>query len=442
MWYDFLTMRWRGTSWAILAFLLAVSSTRAEKAYPPTAVPEAARVCLIKIDGAIGPGTASYISRAIDEAAARSAQCLIIQLNTPGGMLDSTRIIVEKFLASPVPVVVYVAPAGAWAGSAGCFITVAADVAAMAPTTAIGAAHPVALGGGEVDKTMKEKQENFYGSYIETIATKRKRNAEWAKASVRESSSIPAEKALELNVIDLIAKDLPDLLKQIDGREVNGKRLQTAGASPVEIPKTFRDRIFQVLFSPEMLYVLGLFVLYGVIGELTNPGAILPGVVGVIALVLVLYVASVLPVNAAGVALIGLAIVLFLIDVFAPTHGALTAGGVVAFFLGSLMLFDRSEPFYRLSLMWIAPATVVTALFFMFVAGAGLRAQLRPAKVGAETLVGQTTKALTAIDAKDGRVFIEGEHWNALSETPIAAGQDVEIVGVKGLMLKVKPKSF
>ena len=435
-------MRWRGTIWAILAFLLAVSSTRAEKAYPPTAVPEAARVCLIKIDGAIGPGTASYISRAIDEAAARSAQCLIIQLNTPGGMLDSTRIIVEKFLASPVPVVVYVAPAGAWAGSAGCFITVAADVAAMAPTTAIGAAHPVALGGGEVDKTMKEKQENFYGSYIETIATKRKRNAEWAKASVRESSSIPAEKALELNVIDLIAKDLPDLLKQIDGREVNGKRLQTAGASPMEIPKTFRDRIFQVLFSPEMLYVLGLFVLYGVIGELTNPGAILPGVVGVIALVLVLYVASVLPVNAAGVALIGLAIALFLIDVFAPTHGVLTAGGVVAFFLGSLMLFDRSAPFYRLSLMWIAPATVVTALFFMFVAGAGLRAQLRPAKVGAETLVGQTTKALTAIDANGGRVFIEGEHWNAISETPIAAGQDVEIVGVKGLTLKVKPKSF
>jgi membrane-bound serine protease (ClpP class) len=312
----------------------------------------------------------------------------------------------------------------------------------MAPTTAIGAAHPVSLGGGEVDKTMKEKQENFYGSYIETIATKRNRNADWAKASVRESSSITAEKALELKVIDLIAKDMPDLLKQLDGREINGKKLQTAGASPVEIPKTFRDRIFQVLFSPEMLYVLGLFVLYGIIGELTSPGAILPGVVGVIALVLVLYVASVLPVNAAGVALIGLSIALFLIDVFATTHGVLTAGGVVAFFLGSLMLFDRSDPFYRLSLAWIVPATIVTALFFVFVVGAGLRAQLRPAKVGAETLVGRTTKALAAIDANGGRVFIEGEYWNAVSDTPIAAGQDVEIVSVKGLMLKVKPKSF
>jgi membrane-bound serine protease (ClpP class) len=433
--------RW-GIFLAALAFVSAVAYGGTEKAYPPTAAPEAARVCLIKIDGAIGPGTASYISRAIDEAATQNAQCLIIQLNTPGGMLDSTELIVQKFLASPMPTVVYVAPPGARAGSAGCFITIAADVAAMAPTTAIGAAHPVSLGGGEIDKTMKEKLENFYGSYIETIATKRKRNAEWAKASVRESSSITAEKALELNVIDLIAKDMPDLLKQLDGREVNGKKLQIAGASPVEIPRTVRDKIFQVLFSPEMLYVLGLFVLYGVIGELTNPGAILPGVVGVIALVLVLYVASVLPMNVAGVALIGVAVALFIVDVFAPTHGILTAGGVAAFFIGSLMLFDRSDPFMRLSLMWIAPATVVTALFFMFVAGAGLRAQLRPAKVGTETLVGQTTKAQTAIDANDGRVFIEGEYWNAVSETPIAAGQYVEIVGVKGLMLRVKPKGF
>jgi membrane-bound serine protease (ClpP class) len=289
---------------------------------------------------------------------------------------------------------------------------------------------------------MKQKLENFTTSWIETIAEKRHRNIEWAKSSVRESSAITAEKALELNVIDLIAKDVPDLVKQLDGREVNGKKLKTAGADVHEIEMTLRERVFQKIWRPEMMYVLMIIVIYGIIGELSNPGAILPGVVGVIALVLLLYMAAALPMNVAGLAMIGLAVVLFIVDVFAPTHGVLTAGGVVAFFLGSLMLFDRTEPVYRLSLVWIAPATGVTALFFMFIAGAGLRAQLRPAKVGAETLVGQTTKALTAIDAKGGKVFIEGEHWNAMSDTPIAAGQDVEIVDVKGLMLKVKPKSF
>ncbi len=404
------------------------------------------KVCLIKIDGAIGPATASYISRAIDEAADQGAQCLIIELDTPGGLLDSTKIIVQKFLSSPVPTVVYVAPPGAWAGSAGCFITIAADVATMAPTTSIGAAHPVGIGGGggeeKTDDTMKQKLENFATSWIATIADKRHRNVEWAKSSVRESSAITAEKALELNVIDLIAKDVPDLLRQLDGREVNGKKLKTAGANVVEIGMTLRERVFQKIWRPEMMYVLMIIVIYGIIGELSNPGAILPGVVGVIALVLLLYMAAALPMNAAGLAMIGLAILLFIVDVFAPTHGVLTAGGVVAFFLGSLMLFDRSGSSYHLSLMWIAPSTIVTALFFMFVAGAGLRAQLRPAKVGAEILAGKTTKALTAIDAKSGRVFIEGEYWNAMSETPISAGQDVEIVGVNGLTLKVKPKSF
>ena len=316
----------------------------------------------------------------------------------------------------------------------------------MAPTTSIGAAHPVGIGGGggeeKTDDTMKQKLENFATSWIATIADKRHRNIEWAKSSVRESSAITAEKALELGVIDLIAKDIPDLLKQLDGREVNGKKLKTAGADVREIGMTLRERVFQRIWRPEMMYVLMIIVIYGIIGELSNPGAVLPGVVGVIALVLLLYMAAALPMNLAGLTMIGLAVMLFIVDVFAPTHGVLTAGGVVAFFLGSLMLFDRSGSFYRLSLMWIAPATGVTALFFMFIAGAGLRAQLRPAKVGAETLVGQTTKTLTAIDANGGRVFIEGEHWNAVSETPIAAGQDVEIVGVEGLMLKVKPKSF
>jgi len=398
------------------------------------------RVCLIHVQGTIGPATAGYISRAVDAAAAQNAQCLIVQLDTPGGLLDATKTIVQKFLASPVPTVVYVAPAGAQAGSAGCFITLAADVAAMAPATAIGAAHPVGIGTGEMDETTKKKLENFYGSYIETIAAKRKHNAEWARSSVRDSSAIAAEKALELNVIDLIAKDRAELLAKLDGREVNSRPLRTAGAAMVEIPMTTREKVFQVVAHPQMMLVLMLVVMYGIIGELTSPGAILPGVVGLIALVLVLYLSAVLPMNVAGLALIALAVALFVIDVFAATHGVLTAGGIVAFFLGTFMLFDRSEPFLRLSLAWIIPATAVTAAFFMFVVGAGVRAQFRPVSVGAETMVGRRVAAVTAIDAQGGKVFIEGEYWNAVSETPVAAGQPVEIVAVNGLTLKVKPK--
>jgi membrane-bound serine protease (ClpP class) len=405
----------------------------------------AGKVATIRIEGAIGPATASYIARAIDEATGQGAECLIIQLDTPGGLLDSTKVIVQKFLASKTPIVVYVAPPGAWAGSAGCFITLAADVAAMAPTTSIGAAHPVEIGGAtggseKVDATMKQKLENFAVSYIETIAEKHKRNIEWAKSSVRESASISATKALELKVIELIAKDLPDLLQQLDGREINGKALRTAGAVPVEIPMSIRERVFQTIWRPEVLFILMLVVIYGIIGELSNPGAVLPGVVGTIALVLLLYMAAILPVNVAGLALIGLAITLFIIDVFAPTHGVLTFGGIIAFFLGSLMLFNTPGSFYRLSLGVIIPATLVTAAFFVFVVGAGIRAQFAPVTTGPNTLIGRVIPAAGPIDARSGKVFVEGEYWNAVSAVPVAPNVPVEIIAVDGLTLKVKPK--
>ena len=405
------------------------------------------KVCLIKINGAIGPATASYISRSIGEAQSQNAQCLIIQLNTPGGLLDSTQVIVQQLLASPVPVVVYVAPIGATATSAGCFITLAASVAAMAPATTIGAAHPVMIGGGipsgdgqKPDDTMKQKLENFSVSYIEAIAAKRNRNVEWAKSAVRESASIPVDKALELKVIEIIAKDLSDLQEQLDGRVVEGKKLKTAGAEVIEIATSASEQIFQLLWRPEVMFVLMLVAIYGIIGELSTPGAILPGVVGAIALVLVLYMAAILPINVTGLVLIGLAFALFVFDVFAPSHGVLTVGGIMAFLIGSLMLFDRDDPLFRLSLAYIIPATIMTALFFAFVVGKGIRAQYLPIKAGKETMLGKTAAAFTPIDATGGKVFVEGEYWNAVSDTPVEQGKPVEISAVLGLTLKVTPK--
>jgi membrane-bound serine protease (ClpP class) len=407
-------------------------------------VAHAAQVGLINIDGAIGPATASYISRAIDVATAQGDECLIIQLDTPGGLLDSASEIVQKFYASKVPIVVYVSPAPARAGSAGVFITMAADVAVMAPHTRIGAAHPVELGAsGSVEQTddvMKKKIENDTASFAQSIAEKRNRDVDWAKSAVLDSASITAEEALDKNVIDFIADDMPDLLKQLNGHEVNGRTLNTANATIAEIPMNLWEHFSQLFLRPEVMFILMLMVIYGIIGELSGPGAILPGIVGAIALILVLYMSAILPVNVTGLVLIGLAIVLFIVDVFATTHGVLTAGGILSFFLGAMMLFSNAGPGFGLSLAWIIPGTVVTALFFIFVVGKGIRAQFKPVRAGAETMLGRTVNALSRIDSAGGKVFIEGEHWNAVSETPVEAGQPVEIVTIEGLTLKVKPK--
>ena len=418
---------------AILVLLSVASTVEAEK------------VARVKVNGAIGPATASYIARGIHEAHAEGAQCLIIQLDTPGGLLESTKTIVQELLAAPLPTLVYVAPSGATATSAGCFITLAADIAAMAPATTIGAAHPVEIGAGgtsesKIDDTMKVKLENYAISYIETIATKRKRNIEWARSSVKESASITSDKALELKVVEIIAKDTSDLLGQLNGREVNGRKMNTADATVVEIGPSFSELILQMLWRPEVMFILMLIAVYGIIGEMTTPGAILPGVVGAIALILALYMAAVLPVNVTGLVFIGLALMLFVFDIYAPTHGVLTFGGIVSFLIGSLMLFNRSDPLFRLSLSYIIPATLVTAAFFILVVGKGLRAQRLPVKAGAETMIGKTVTALTPIDMHGGRIFIEGEYWNAVSDPPAEQGQSVVVTAMKGLTLNVKPK--
>jgi len=411
----------------------------------PTRPASGDEVAVIKVSGTIGPATASFVGRALKDAAAQNCICLIVQLDTPGGLLDSTKEIVQSFYSSPIATVVYVAPAGATAASAGCFITLAADVAAMAPGTSIGAAHPVVIGGGlseqKPDEKMKEKLENFATSFIESIATRRQRNVEWAKASVRESASITGERAVELKVVEILAKDLSDLLKRLDSREISGRALHTASAATREIPMLTRERIFQTLWRPEVMFILMLIAIYGIIGELTNPGAILPGVVGAIALILALSMGSILPINIAGLALIVLSVGLFVADIFAPTHGVLTMGGIISFFLGSLMLFDRAELALWLSLGLIIPATLVTAAFFVFVLGAGLRAQSLPVKAGKEAMLGITATALAPINAQGGKVFVEGEYWNAVSDLPIKEGKSVEIIEVQGLTLRVKQRT-
>jgi membrane-bound serine protease (ClpP class) len=402
------------------------------------------QVGLIKIDGAIGPATANYISRALDVAANQNDECLVIQLDTPGGLLQSTKEIVEDFYSAEVPTVVYVSPSGGCAGSAGVFITMAADVAAMAPDTSIGAAHPVEMVGGtsgETNDIMRQKLENYGSAFIETIADKRHRNVEWAKSAVVESKMTTAEKALQLKVIDLIATNMPGLLKQLDGRKIGDKALHTASAEVVEIPMSAGERFFQLFWQPEVMLLLMLIAIYGIIAEMSHPGAIFPGVAGVLALILLLYMSATLPLNIAGVALILLALALFIIDIFAPTHGVLTGGGIIAFFLGALMLFNHAPDGYHLPMSWILSTTLVTATFFVFFVSKGIRAQRLPKSAGAETMIGKTVNALSRIDTAGGKVFIEGEHWNAASETPVEIGQAVEIIGIAGLTLKVKPKT-
>ncbi|HEY3932561.1 MAG TPA: nodulation protein NfeD [Verrucomicrobiae bacterium] len=406
------------------------------------AATHAAQVGLIKIDGAIGPATANYISRALDLAANQNDECLVITLNTPGGLATSMDDIVQSFYAAKIPVVVYVSPEGAMAGSAGVYITLAADVAAMAPHTTIGAAHPVDMGNESetTNSIMMQKIGNAYTTVMQTIAEKRHRNVEWAKSSVTASKAITSEEALKLNVIDLIATNIPDLLQKLNGKKIGDKILKTAGASVVEIPMSAGEEFFQLFWQPQVMMLLLLVAIYGIIAEMSHPGAIFPGVAGALALILLLYMSATLPLNIAGVALILLALALFVIDIFTPTHGVLTGGGIIAFFLGALMLFNQEPRVYRLPMTWIVSTTLVTAAFFVFFVSKGIRAQRLPKSAGAETMIGKIVAAKSKIDSSGGKVFVEGELWNAVSEIAVEENQNVEIIGIEGLTLKVKPK--
>jgi membrane-bound serine protease (ClpP class) len=292
----------------------------------------------------------------------------------------------------------------------------------------------------QTNDVMNQKLENYASSLVESIAGRRKRNVEWAKAAVRKSATLTAEQALATNVIDVIAGSVPALLRQIDGREVRGARLQTAGATVTEIPMILRERVFQLFWRPEVMFILMMIAIYGIIAEVSNPGMIIPGTVGVIALVLALYMSAVLPINIAGILLILVAVGLFIAEVFTPSFGVLTAAGLASFLVGGLMLFDRAVSGFRLPLGFVITTAVLTAGFFLFVVGAGLKAQRLPVRAGKETLIGRTSTANTPIDSAQGKIYVEGELWSAISEAPIAEGEPVEVVGSEGLTLKVKQK--
>jgi membrane-bound serine protease (ClpP class) len=404
----------------------------------------AQKVIAITVDGTINPASAGFINRSINKAEKEGAQCLVIQLNTPGGLMKSTRVIVAHIMESAVPVVVYVAPSGAQAGSAGVFITMAAHIAAMAPGTNIGAAHPVSQ--GTMDATMNEKITNDAVAFIRTIAEKRNRNAGWAEDAVRKSVSITSSDALQDKVVDLVATHIEDLLQQIDGRTIALSRgnatLQTAHARIETSEMSFAEKILDIISDPNIGYILMMLGFYGILFELYNPGSILPGIIGVIGLILAFYSMHTLPVNYAGLALIIFGIILFLLEIKITSYGMLTIGGMVSLFLGSMMLLkpDSGFEFIRISRTVIIGTTLVSALFFLFVIGLGIRAQRARPTTGMEGFIGETGIALDTL-APSGSVRVHGEIWQAESGSGvIEQGEKVQVISMKNFKLLVAPK--
>lgn len=400
------------------------------------------KIIVINVDSAIHPASADYIHSGLKKAEEENAQCLIVKLNTPGGLLKSTRIIVTEFLESEIPVVVYVAPAGSQAASAGVFITMAAHIAAMAPGTNIGAAHPVSLQGTQ-DSIMLEKATNDAAAFIRTIGEKRKRNIQWGEDAVRKSLSITETEALDINVIDIIAKNQDDLIRQLDGREVLiGEEtviLSTSDAEVINLEMTFAQKLLGMLSDPNLAYILFMLGIYGLFFELYNPGAIFPGVIGGICLILAFYSMHTLPINYAGLALIIFAVILFILEIKIVSHGLLTVGGIVSLILGSIMLIDVESALEFAEISWeiIAIVAVLTFLFFTFAITLGIKAQRKQPTTGFEGMIGETGKAITDLNP-EGTVRIHGEIWKAVnSGEEIKAGTEVFVKEVKNLILKV-----
>jgi len=398
---------------------------------------------VITVNGIITSPTAKYIAGSIEDAQKDKSDGLIILLDTPGGMDTAMRDIAKSILNAPVPVIVFVYPSGARAASAGVIIASAAHIAAMAPGTNIGAAHPVAigLGGGEMDKTMSAKVENDAAAYARSIAKKRGRSEDWVEKAVRKSESITAEEALKLNVIDFVAPDIEKLLAAINLKEVDvagvKKKLATKNAVMNNKKMDTRQGILSVISDPNIAYILLLIGLAGLYFELSTPGAILPGVIGGISLLMAFFGLSTLPVNYSGILLIIFGVILFFAEIKVMSNGILSIGGVISLVFGSLFLFDTTEPALRISLQVLIPAVLVVSGFFIVVIWISIKAQMRKHFTGPEAMIGAETEAITDI-AHEGKVFLEGQYWRATSSKPLKKGVKVRIVKVSGLSLIVE----
>jgi len=404
---------------------------------------ETSEIRVLTVAGPINPVTVEYLRSNIREAGLRQSKLVLIEMDTPGGLDTAMRDIVKEELASPVPVVVYVAPPGARAASAGAVIGLAADILAMSPGTNIGAAHPVSI-GEKPDKVIQDKVLNDAEAYAEGIARQRGRNVEAAKDMVRRSVSLSAEKALEEKIVDLIAADRTDLLKKLEGFRIrrNGKEtaLHLAGTPVTPYGMGARERVLNAISNPNVAYVLMMLGMLGIFFELANPGVILPGVIGGISLILAFFAFQTLPVNYAGVLLILFALILFIAEIKIVSHGMLTVGGVIAMVLGSLLLFRSPEPYLRVSWSVIIITVAATTAFFVFAVVKGLEAHRRKPSTGGEGLVGEQGCAASAL-APEGKVFIHGEYWDAWSEDMIAEGDRVVVTEIEGMRLKVRRSS-
>jgi membrane-bound serine protease (ClpP class) len=403
--------------------------------------PSVPHVDFIVIDGSINPAVDDFIRESIGRAKANGARALIIQLDTPGGLLDSTRTIVKEMLGAPVPVLVYVAPSGAGAGSAGVFITMAAHIAAMAPGTNIGAAHPVAGGGQEVKGVMGEKIENFTASFSETIAQKRGRNTEWAIQAVRKSVSITEKDALKQNVIDIVAKDIDDLLKQAEGRKVDlDGHLQTVSLKGVQVVRyemNLKQKIINAMAHPNIAYLLLMAGILGLYMEFSHPGVIFPGVAGAICLILALISLQVLSFNYAGLVLIILGVALLIGEVFIPSFGVLGIGGVISLALGSFLLFDTQNSDLGVDRSIIFTAVATLASFVFAISYLVYRSQRSRPTLGLEGMLGAIGDVRAKLNPA-GKVFVHGEYWNAEADGEIDVGEKIEVIGCYGLNLKVR----